>query len=72
MATEWSMHHQQGTYWIFALLALLFLPPIVAFVYNVSRDPATPTVLKNGAALIQERSMGFLSARKTAGGEKRN
>ena len=64
--TEWNMMHEKGVGVIFVLLLLLMAPPIVSFLYNVSLDPATPTVVKNGMAVVQERTLGFLSARKAA------
>lgn len=62
--TEWNIMHEKGVGIIFILLILLMAPPIVSFLYNVSMDPATPTVVKNGMTVVQERTLGFLSARK--------
>jgi predicted transporter len=48
------------------IFALTFVPLIGYFIYNVWNDPLTPSLVKNGTELIKEKTMGFLSKRKTA------
>jgi len=61
--TEWSLSHSHGLELIVLLLCIALLPPIISFCYNVARDPATPTVLRNASEVISQRTMGYLSAR---------
>lgn len=64
---EWSITHQAGFEIIIVLLMLCLLPPVVMFIYNVYKDPATPTVLRNASEVITERTLGYLSARSNNG-----
>lgn len=52
-------------YFVGAIFLLTFVPLIGYFLYNVYKDPLTPTLLKNGSELMKEKTMGFLSKRKT-------
>ena len=47
------------------LLALIFIPTILRFVYNVIRDPITPTLISNASTLVKEKTFGYLSKKKT-------
>jgi len=60
---EWTSQHSLGVQLSVILLLVVLLPPIISFFYNVYRDPATPTVLRNASELLSERTLGFLSAR---------
>lgn len=46
------------------IFCLTFVPLIGYFLYNVWKDPVTPTLLKNGTELLKEKTMGYLSKRK--------
>jgi len=46
------------------IFCLTFVPLICYFLYNVWKDPLTPTLVKNGAELMKEKTMGYLSKRK--------
>jgi hypothetical protein len=52
-----------GIWIIPASVALILLPPIIVFVYNFVRDPATPTLMKNLSDLIYDRTFGYLSSK---------
>ena len=43
------------------VIAILLLTPLFYFIYNFSRDPATPTLLTNVKDLLIERTFGYLS-----------
>jgi hypothetical protein len=51
----------KGIFIIPLVFSLIILAPLVVFVYNFSRDPATPTLLTNVKEVIMERTFGFLS-----------
>ncbi|KAJ1421112.1 hypothetical protein B484DRAFT_399622 [Ochromonadaceae sp. CCMP2298] len=61
-----SRGHMSGLYFVLGIMSLAILPVIFIFLYNVYKDPITPTLIKNGYELLRERSMGFLSKKKTA------
>lgn len=46
------------------IFCLTFVPVIIYFLYNVWRDPLTPSLVQNGTDLLREKTMGFLSKRK--------
>ena len=51
----------RGIFIIPLVFSLIILAPLAVFVYNFSRDPATPTLLTNVKDVIMERTFGFLS-----------
>lgn len=51
-------------YFVGGIFLLTFVPLIGYFLYNVYKDPLTPTLIKNGSELMKEKTMGFLSKRK--------
>lgn len=58
--TNWTF----GILFILGLFCLTFVPLIGYFLYNVWRDPLTPTLMKNGTDMLKEKTMGFLSKKK--------
>ena len=50
----------RGLFLIPLVLGLVIIPPILFFLYNVYRDPATPTLIKNIGEIISERTFGYL------------
>lgn len=61
-----SRGHMNGVYFVVFLFGLAIVPVILIFLYNVYKDPITPTLIKNGTELVRERMMGFLSKKKPA------
>ena len=53
-------------YFVGGIFLLTFVPLIGYFLYNVYKDPLTPTLIKNGSELMKEKTMGFLSKRKAS------
>mmetsp|Transcript_25754 Transcript_25754/g.51621 ORF Transcript_25754/g.51621 Transcript_25754/m.51621 type:complete len:111 (+) Transcript_25754:1-333(+) len=53
------------------IFCLTFVPLIGYFLYNVWKDPITPTLIKNGGDLLKEKTMGFLSKRKGPDAEEK-
>lgn len=51
-------------FFVACIFCLTFVPLIGYFLYNVWRDPLTPTLVKNGTEMMREKTMGFLSKRK--------
>lgn len=54
----------EGMYWLFGILCLVVIPPLVMFAYNVIKDPATPTLISNASDLLKEKTFGYLSKSK--------
>ena len=52
----------RGTTSVLIVLALVFIIPILLFLYNVARDPITPTLIKEAVKNISERTFGYLSS----------
>lgn len=52
-------------YFVGGIFLLTFVPLICYFLYNVYKDPLTPTLIKSGSELMKEKTMGFLSKRKS-------
>ena len=52
----------RGTTSILIVLALVFIIPILLFIYNVACDPITPTLVKEAYKNISERTFGYLSS----------
>lgn len=46
------------------ILALVLLPPIVIFVYNIYKDPVTPELVQRVQEIAKEKTLGYLSKRK--------
>ena len=46
------------------IFCLTFVPLVVYFLYNVWKDPLTPSLVQNGTDMLKEKTMGFLSKRK--------
>lgn len=53
-----------GLIFVGMTLCLTFVPLLCYFIYNVWKDPLTPTLVQNGTDLVKEKTMGFLSKRK--------
>ena len=53
-----------GLYLIAILFVMCLLPPLFTLVRSIVTDPMTPTIMKDAAAAIKERTTGYLSARK--------
>jgi L-asparagine transporter-like permease len=54
----------RGTSSVLTVLALVFIIPILLFIYNIARDPITPTLMKEAFKNISERTFGYLSSNK--------
>jgi hypothetical protein len=61
-----SSNYSTGIYFVVVMFSLAFIPPIIGFIYSVVKDPDTPTILKNSAAVLKDRTMGYLSKKKKA------
>lgn len=53
-----------GLMFVGALFGLTFIPLIGYFLYNVWKDPLTPTLVKNGTEMFKEKTMGYLSNKR--------
>ena len=53
--------HSYALKFIGVMFGLTFIPLILYFLYNVYKDPLTPTLIKNGSEILKEKTMGFLS-----------
>lgn len=51
-------------FFVACIFCLTFIPLIGYFLYNVWRDPLTPTLMRNGTEMMKEKTMGFLSKRR--------
>jgi hypothetical protein len=49
---------------VIGVFCLTFIPLIGYFLYNVWKDPLTPSLVKNGTEMLKEKTMGFLSKKK--------
>eukprot|EP01038_Epipyxis_sp_PR26KG_P011490 gene11490-15389_t len=56
--------HWTGVYYCLFLFLLCFVPAIGYFIYNVAKDPVTPTILTNLYNNVQEKTIGYLSKNK--------
>ena len=56
----------KGIYLIPLIFSFLILYPLGIFLYNFSRDPATPTLLANVKDMAIERTIGYLSSRSSS------
>jgi hypothetical protein len=54
----------EGMYWLFGIICLVVIPPMIMFIYNVIKDPATPTLISNASDLMKEKTFGYLSKSK--------
>ena len=52
-----------GVYTVFIILAVIFVPTIVYFIYVVVKDPATPDILVAMWEEFKVRSVGYLGRR---------
>lgn len=52
-----------GIYIITVVFILCLLPPLYTLVRSIITDPMTPTIMRDAAAAIKERTTGYLSAR---------
>ena len=59
-----DVDHTSGLIFVGVLLVLCFVPSIGYFIYNVYKDPDTPTILNNAIQLVKEKSFGNLSRNK--------
>jgi hypothetical protein len=57
--------HTYGLWFILVLFLLTFVPLILYFLYNVYKDPLTPSLIKNGTEVLKEKTMGYLSKKKS-------
>lgn len=64
-AKKHTHEHTTGLWWCAILFMLCFIPSSIYFLYNIAKDPLTPTIVANLWAKVQEQSMGFLSEKKT-------
>jgi hypothetical protein len=55
----------KGIFLIPLIFSFIILYPLGVFLYNFSRDPATPTLLANVKDMAVERTIGYLSSRST-------
>ncbi len=55
--------HIRGIYFILFALLAVFLPPILYFLYSVSKDPMTPQLVERIKDVAKERTIGYLSSR---------
>ena len=53
--------HITGIYFCAVLFLLCFVPSIVMFIFNVIRDPITPTLISNASSVIKTRTFSYLS-----------
>ena len=53
--------HSYGLTFCLVVFSMTFVPLLCYFIYNVIKDPITPTLVKNGSQMIKEKTMGFLS-----------
>jgi len=58
--------HTTGLYFCLFLFILCIVPSIIAFVYNIVRDPITPTLISNASALIKANTLSYLSKSKSS------
>jgi peptidoglycan/LPS O-acetylase OafA/YrhL len=58
-----------GLYSIVAIMALIIIVPIAFFLYNIIRDPITPTLVRNASDMVKDRTFGYLSARQPKSSE---
>jgi len=56
----------KGIFLIPLIFSFIILYPLGVFLYNFSRDPATPTLLANVKDMAVERTIGYLSSRSTS------
>ena len=64
-AKQQMKSEMRGLRFVLFFFALTFIPLVCVFCYNVFKDPLTPTLLKNGTQVLKERTMGFLSKKRT-------
>ena len=59
----------RGLYSILFVMGLVIFIPIALFFYNMAMDPITPTLMINATNVVKERTLGYLSARKSRRGD---
>lgn len=53
--------HAYGVNFCLVVLALTFIPLIGYFIYNVIKDPITPTLFTNAQQMMRDKTLGYLS-----------
>jgi hypothetical protein len=65
-----SESHITGIYFCAILFLLCFVPSIIMFIFNVVRDPLTPTLISNASDIMKARTFSYLSkSRRNAAAE---
>jgi hypothetical protein len=54
-----------GVYYCIAILSLTFIPSLVLFFYSLYKDPMTPTIISRLLEVAKDRTIGYLSRKKT-------
>lgn len=63
--------HKTGLYFCLVAFLLCFVPSILVFLYNVLRDPLTPTLISNASKMVQTKTFSYLSKSKRIAQEEK-
>ena len=65
-----SDSHRTGIYFCVVLFLLCFVPSIIMFIFNVIRDPITPTLISNATNVVKTRTFSYLSKSRRKNAEE--